>query len=105
MASRGDVLGSLLVLLTLFFYWRSRFLWALLTYALALFSKESALLLPTYLILLDLAFIKSDLKTLIRRALPFVLLTAAFVIYRKFFCPVPLGPPSNNAVEGCLRVL
>ena len=104
-ASRGDVLGTLLVLLALFFYWRSRFGWALLAHAMAFFAKESAILTVAYILLLDIAFVKSDWKGLLKKTSPFILLTLLFILFRKFVCPVPLGPVSLNIKEAALRVL
>jgi len=104
-ASRGDLLGTLLVLSALFFYWRSQRGWALVMHALSLFAKESAILCPVYLLTLDIAFIKSDWKALWKRLTPFVVLTVVYLIFRKFICPVPMGPPDNHFREAALRVL
>ncbi|OIO37946.1 MAG: hypothetical protein AUJ72_03515 [Candidatus Omnitrophica bacterium CG1_02_46_14] len=104
-ASRGDVLGGLLILGACFLYWRSKILWALLAHTLALFAKESAILLPLYLLTLDRAFIKSDWRRLLRKLLPFILITVLFLAFRKFLCPVPMGPPTNGLKEAALRVL
>ncbi len=104
-ASRGDVLGTFLVLLSLLLYWKSRRFAALLAHVLALFAKESAILLPIYIVLLEFAFIKSDLKIFLKRTAPFILLNVSYIAFRKFICPVPLGPPSNDWGEALLRVL
>ena len=104
-ASRGDLLGAALILGALYCYWGRYAKMSLFFYALALFAKESAILLPLYLLALNVCFMKSPRKVLIRDLIPFVCVAALFFIFRKFYCPIPLGPPSNDLREAALRVL
>ena len=102
-ASRGDLLAGVFTLSALLFYWNGWIKRALLAYALSLFSKESCLLIPLYLIFLDAAFLKTRLRELFLKMTPFFLTGFLYVLYRKTICPVPLGPPSFNAHESVLR--
>ncbi len=104
-ASRGDLLGGALILATLLCYWRLWFGRALFFGVLALFVKESAVLLPVYILILDVSFIKSGRRNLLIRLAPFVAAAAAYLIFRRFFSPVPLGPPVNDLQMAVLRVL
>ncbi len=102
-ASRGDVLGALLILMTIYLYWRSQIVLALITHALALLAKESAILIPVYLSLLEFGFIKDKSGKTFKKLLPSVLITLLFLLFRKYICPVPLGPSSNDSKEALLR--
>ncbi|MBI3252079.1 MAG: hypothetical protein HYZ52_02010 [Candidatus Omnitrophica bacterium] len=104
-ASRGDLLGALAALAALLFYWESKFGAALLVYGASLLFKESCILVPVYLALLDAAFVRTPFKTLARRLLPFLTVALAYIVFRKFFSPVPLGPPEFHAREALLRFL
>lgn len=104
-ASRGDLLGSLFLVGGLFLYWESRHVAALVFYALSLFCKESMLLLPVYFVLLELAFFKRPWRSQVARILPYVLVAAAFLIYRKYYCPVPMGPSRVDLQASALRFL
>ncbi|MBI3316185.1 MAG: tetratricopeptide repeat protein [Candidatus Omnitrophica bacterium] len=104
-ASRGDLWGALGVLLSLFFYRRGVLPAALVFYALAMLAKESTLLIPFYILAFDLAFMKSARGSLVRKMLCFAGVGAGFLIYRKFFSPVPLGPPVFDAGAALLRFL
>ena len=103
LASRGDLLGAGFVLLSLLLYLHSRRFVSLLCFGLALFSKESAILTPVYLFFLDAAVLKNPARRLWRNLAPFVGVAAAYLLFRKFGCAVPLGPPSNDWAEGFLR--
>ena len=104
LASRGDLLGALSVLSSLGLYYRNRRGWGLLIFGLGLFTKESVILLPAYLFFLEIAFFKNSPGRLAKNLIPFVALGAAYLLFRKFGCAVPLGPPSNDWKEGLLRV-
>lgn len=104
LASRGDLLGALSVLLSLGLYFRSRRILSGLVFGLGLFTKESVVLLPAYLLFLDIAFFKNSPGRLMKNLLPFILLAVSYLLFRKFGCVVPLGPPSNDWREGALRV-
>src|SRR3989338_3051787 len=104
-ASRGDLLAGLGMLLAMHSYWENRIGRSVLFYVLALFSKENAILTPAYLFFLDLAFLRSDKKTLIKRLLPFAGAAILYMVYRKFFCPVPMGPASLDHQQALLRFL
>ena len=104
-ASRGDLLAGLGALAVMVGYWRGWTLMALFFYIAALFSKENALLIPLYLIFLDVAFIKSGVRKLLLRLAPFMAGMFLYVVYRKYFCPIPLGPSSLDAREAFLRFL
>ncbi len=103
-ASRGDLLGSLFIVGGFLLYWESKFLTALLFYALSLFCKESMLLMPLYFFLLDFAFFRRPLRVLAVKLLPYVVIGAAFIFFRKYYCPVPMGPPEINWGAGVLRL-
>ncbi len=103
-ASRGDLLGGSLMLAAFLSYWEKRTGLAVLWYASALFCKENSLLLPLYLFLLDISFIKSDWKGLFRKLFPFCVIAVLFIVFRKFFSPIALGPPSLNVHDAALRV-
>ena len=104
-ASRSDPLTGIFLLSTLLFYWNSRLKWALFTYSISLFAKESMILMPAYLILLEICFLKSGFKRSAAKLVPFFAVTVLFVIYRKFFCPVPLGPSEIDWLGAPLRFL
>ena len=104
-ASRGDLWGAAGLLSTLLFYRRGRERPALGVYALSMFAKESMLLIPIYLFMLDVCFLKSSPKVLLKKMLGFAAVAAAFLIYRKFFSPVPLGPPDFNPRAALFRFL
>ncbi len=104
-ASRGDLLGALLMLAVLLLYWEKRTVTALAVYGLALFAKESSLLLPLYLVALEASLLRGSWRRSTGRLAPFFAAAALFFVFRKFFSPVPLGPPSNDAAEALLRVL
>ena len=105
LASRGDLIGAIFTLSALIFYWHRKRALSFLCCGLALFSKESALLLPVALFFLDVTQSKSSFKDRAGRLSPYFGAGMAYVLFRKFACPVPLGPPENNPVEGLLRVL
>ena len=58
-ASRGDLMAGAFLLGAMLFYWDQKKPAAVLCYTVALFCKESALLLPLYLVLLEIAFLKN----------------------------------------------
>jgi tetratricopeptide (TPR) repeat protein len=103
-ASRGDVLASSLLLGSLLFYWNGRKRGALLCYALSLFSKESAILLPFYLLILELCFLKNSVWKKFKNIGPFAGIAVLFFVFRKCWAPVPLGPVSFDFSESALRV-
>ena len=82
-ASRGDVLAAVFMLLAMHAYWRDKLKTALLCYGLALFSKESSLLLPLYLIALDLSVIRSSWLSLAKKMAPYIVLAIIFSVFRK----------------------
>jgi len=102
LASRGDLLGTLFMLAGMIFYLRRRVRWALFCYVLALFSKESSILLPFYLFILHFCFVGSGKKVMARQLAPFVIVSAAFFVFRNYFCPVP-GPPLGPPLEAARR--
>jgi len=104
-ASRGDLLAGLGALAVMIGYWKGWTAAALFFYALALFSKENAILIPLFLIFLDIAFIKSGVRKLFLKLAPFLAVMFLYFVYRKYFCPIPLGPSSLDAREGFLRFL
>ncbi len=104
-ASRGDTLGIVLMLSAMLVYLNGRTLIALCFYFLALFSKETMMLLPFYILALDLGFVKSSRKDLARRALPFFALMILFWFYRKFWCPIPFAPFEGDLKGMLLRML
>jgi len=102
-ASRGDLLGASFLLLALLAYWHRRDRAALFFYLLGLFAKESVLLLPAYLAVLDFSFVKNDPKTVLKRISPFLAAAFLFLVFRKYLSPAPLGPPTTDWVECFLR--
>ncbi len=104
-ASRSDLLAGGFILLILNLFWEGRYRWALFFYGISLFAKESALIIPLYLILLDTAVIKSSWRRVVVRAAPFLILMGIYWAYRKFLCPVPLGPPTLDLKLALLRFL
>lgn len=105
LASRGDLLGAILSLGALIFYFHGKSLQSLLGFGLALFSKESTLLTPLYLLLVDWTVHRDSWKKRAQRLWPFVALAGLYLAFRKFACAIPLGPPHNDIGEGLLRVL
>ncbi|MBI4431899.1 MAG: tetratricopeptide repeat protein [Candidatus Omnitrophica bacterium] len=104
-ASRGDLFGALATLAALHFYSRGRWGATALIYALSLFFKENCILIPVYLILWDIAFIRTPLKKLPARLLPFAGVLAFYFLYRKFLSGVPFGPGVVEWREATLRFL
>ncbi len=102
-ASRGDLLGSLFMIGGFLLYWESRYWIALLFYGLSLFCKESMLLMPLYFFLLDFAFFRRPFKALVLRLLPYAVIGAAFIAFRKYYCPVPMGPSEIDGAAAVLR--
>ena len=102
-ASRSDLLMGVLALSALLLYWNSHLKSALLVYGLSFFAKESAILVPVYLIFLEWCFLKSGFKRVVLKLTPFFVLVALFIFYRKFICPIPLGPSSINWHDAALR--
>jgi tetratricopeptide (TPR) repeat protein len=106
LASRGDLLLGAWILGACLLYWNARMAGALAVYAAALLSKESGLLLPLYLAGLDLAFIRSSPRELLRKMAPFAAVGAAFLIFRRFMLPFTLMPTGGfHPREAVLRVL
>ena len=104
LASRGDLLGAIAVLSSLWLYYVGSRRLSLLAFGLGLFTKESVILLPVFLFFLEIAFFRNSPSRVAKHLIAFVLLGAAYIIFRKFGCVVPLGPPSNDWKEGLLRV-
>ncbi len=104
-ASRGDILVIVLMLAAMLFYIRRKPMAALACYALALFSKETAILLPFYILALDLGFVKSRPKDLPKNTGPFFLVMICFWLYRKFLCPIPFTPLDSDFHAVLMRVL
>jgi tetratricopeptide (TPR) repeat protein len=102
-ASRGDLLGSLFMVGGFLLYWESKPVAAVAFYALSLFCKESMLLMPLYFFLLDVAFFRRPFKKLALMLLPYAFVGAAFMIFRKYYCPVPMGPPELDFHAALLR--
>ncbi len=103
-ASRGDLLGAFFVLIAIHLYRRGRWRWALFAYFLGLFSKESVLLLPVYLLLLEVSFGFDSPKNTVKRLSPFLCVAALFIVFRAYLSPAPLGPPTQDLREAVLRV-
>ena len=111
-ASRGDILGIALMLCAMLFYipptGRQAGHWALaslLCYFLALFSKETMILLPFYILALEIGYVKSRPKDLPKNVGPFFLVMFCFWLFRKFLCPVPFTPVDPDLRAMLLRVL
>ena len=104
-ASRGDLLGTIFILLALLAFWNRHWKRALAFYGLGLFCKESVLLTPAYLLILEMSFTKSKSKEILKRLVPFAAAAVLFLVVRKYFSPVPLGPPTNDWHEALLRFL
>ena len=104
-ASRGDILGMVLMLAALLAYADRRRFLPLIFYFLALFSKETTILLPFYILALDIAFRMSRPRELVKNAGPFFLLMICFWLFRKFLCPVPFTPFDPDIHAILLRVL
>ena len=144
-ASRGDLLGAVFILLTLLAFWNRHWKSALVFYGLGLFCKESVLLTPAYLLVLEMSFMKTrprvfsrgtalgamggpvvarprvssrgtalgamdgpvaaSPKEILRRLVPFAAVAVLFLVFRKYFSPAPLGPPTNDWREALLRFL
>jgi len=102
-ASRSDLLMGVLALSVLLLYWNSHLKSALFAGGLSLFVKESAVLIPVYLVFLEWCFLKSGFKRAALKLVPFFILIALFILYRKFICPIPLGPSSINWHDAALR--
>lgn len=104
-ASRGDVLGSMLMLLSIYFYASGKIKRALVVFLPALLAKESVILLPFYIGVFDWVCIRSPFKSLLKKLSGFILIAAGFILFRKFLCPVPLNPPKEAIEAVLLRVL
>ncbi len=104
-ASRGDILGMVLMLASMLFYVRRRPMVSLLCYALALFCKETMLLLPLYILILEIGFVKSPAKDLVKNTGPFFLAAAAFWLFRKYLCPIPFATADGDLRGMLLRML
>lgn len=102
-ASRGDLLGAAFTLSAMLLYWNENFVGAFIAYGLSTFCKESCLVMPLYLVLLDFVFIRTGWKKLFLRMLPFFGAGALYVVFRKLYSPVPMGPPTFDAHEAALR--
>ncbi|HTL70428.1 MAG TPA: tetratricopeptide repeat protein, partial [Candidatus Eisenbacteria bacterium] len=85
-------------------YWDGLYLATFAVYLLALFCKESCLLMPLYLVLLDAVFIRTPLRRLAARLWPFAMAGAGYVLFRKLYSPVPMGPPTFDAGRALLRL-
>ena len=83
-ASRGDLLSALLTLSAILLYWRGQWKAVLPIYGLALFSKESSILLPAYLLVLDFCFIKTSKRKLIFKMLSFFAVALLYILYRQY---------------------
>ncbi len=103
-ASRGDLLGGAGILGALLLYWKRLDFAALAVYLFALFTKESVLITPAYLLVLDIAFLRSSPRALARRLWPFAAVAISYVIFRKTVAPVPFGPPDFRWDEAALRL-
>ncbi len=104
-ASRGDVLGIVLMLAAMLYYLRGKTFIAAGCYFLALFSKESMILLPFYILVIDLGFVKSSPKELIKKIAPFFAVMIFFWLFRRFLCPIPFVPSDPDLRSTVLRVL
>ncbi len=104
-ASRGDLLGTVFLLGCLLLYDQRRMKLVFFMYVASLFSKESCLLIPAYLLLWDWAFVRGRWTESLRRIWPLILAGALYIVYRKFFCPIPLGPSVFNIQHAAMRVL
>src|SRR3989338_2637981 len=104
-ASRGDLLGAVFILLTLLAFWNRHPKRALAFYGLGLFCKESVLLTPAYLLILEMSFTKAKSKEILRRLAPFAAVAVLFLVFRKYFSTAPLGPLTNDWHEAFLRFL
>ncbi len=104
-ASRSDLFGGLFVMAALLLYWRGRMAPVYALYALAPFAKESGLLLPVYLFILDFCFVRTKLRDLVRRFAGFAVIGLAYIVFRKYGTEIPLGPGSISSHGGLLRFL
>ena len=102
-ASRGDLLSTVFILIAIHAYWQRKLAGSVFCYLLALLSKESAILLPAYVFLADWCFIRTKPKTLFKNMVIFGGVAIAFLVYRRFFSPVPLGPPDYDWESTPLR--
>lgn len=104
-ASRGDILGIVLMLGAMLAYARGRRAAAAACYFFALFSKETMIMLPFYLLVLDVAWVKTPLRELPKKMTPYFAMMAAFWVFRRFVCPVPFAPVEGNVRAILLRML
>lgn len=104
-ASRGDLLGALAALGCLYFYQKGRLATAAGVYLLSLFSKESNILIPLYVLFFDLAFVRSAPRRLIARIGAFAVIGVSYLLYRKYLCPVEMGPPQLDPRASLYRFL
>ncbi len=105
LASRSDLLAAFAVLTTFHLYRGKKYLAGVVVFAMGLFMKESVILLPVALFLFDGLLLKADTQTRAKRLVPFFVVAATYLVYRKYFCAVPLGPPVLDWREAALRVM
>jgi len=106
LASRGDLLYALFLLMTLLLYWKGRFFAAILTTVCAFFTKETGLLVPLYLWVFELTYLKKErpVRALFRLS-PFFFAAVAFILFRIIVLRFPLGSGHLLDTGSCLRFL
>ncbi len=102
---RSETFGALFLVLALIFYLREKRWWVGLFQLAALLSKESAVLVPVFLLAADMVMLKGKALDRAKRILPFVLISVLYVLYRKYACPVPMHIESEALGPKLQRVL
>ncbi len=101
---RSETLAVAALLLTLVFYFRAAKWPASIFMVMGFLSKESSVLIPVYLWAADLVFLNGPAKERVRRLAPFFILSAIYVLFRKFFCPVKMYLTPEPLMDVLLRV-
>ncbi len=102
---RSETFGALFLVLALLLYLRDKRWWVPLFQIAALLSKESAVLVPIFLLAADIVVLKGKALDRVKRIAPFVAISVLYVLYRKYACPIPMHIESEALEPRLQRVL
>ncbi len=88
-AASGEILLGFFIILSLYFFLSERKYLSLFTFAFALLSKETAIMLPFALVILSMA--RSGLKKGLTAMIPYIMLIGAYLISRTVFTDTIFG--------------
>ncbi len=101
---RSETFAALFLILALILYLRKLPWWAVVCQIAACLAKESAVLIPVFLLSADKVFLEGKWLDRFKRILPALAASIGYVLFRKYLCAVPMHIESESMTLKLERV-